>query len=127
MELDLINLELKFATKKVNPQINLPFNYLIQKYLFHNNPIYYSEYVFLVGTRGAYSWYKVLGQKLSEKTGIGIGIEKKIELELNWNIWGGIGIEMEWSRIGINKMELATYLIYIYIYIYILLKNKYIV
>ena len=38
MELKLINLELKFATKKLNPQINLPFNLLIQKYFFHNNP-----------------------------------------------------------------------------------------
>ena len=29
MELELINLELKFTTKKLNPQINLPFNFLI--------------------------------------------------------------------------------------------------
>ena len=36
MELEMINLELelKFATKKkLNPQINLPFNFLILKYL----------------------------------------------------------------------------------------------
>ena len=26
-ELELINLELKFATKKIHPQINLPFNF----------------------------------------------------------------------------------------------------
>ena len=35
-ELEL-NLELKFATKKLNLQINLPFNFLIQKYFFHDN------------------------------------------------------------------------------------------
>ena len=29
MELELIKLELKFPTKKFNPQINLPFNLLI--------------------------------------------------------------------------------------------------
>jgi len=38
MELELINLELKFATKKFNPQISLPLNLLIQKYFFHDNP-----------------------------------------------------------------------------------------
>jgi len=40
MELELINfeLELKFATKKLNPQINLPFNFLIHKYFSHDNP-----------------------------------------------------------------------------------------
>ena len=39
-ELKLINLEseLKFAPKKFNTQINLPFNILIQKYFFHDNP-----------------------------------------------------------------------------------------
>jgi len=40
---------------KVNPQINLPFNFLIQKYFFHDNPTWntsYSEYVFQVGTHG---------------------------------------------------------------------------
>jgi len=34
MGLELVNLELKFATKK----INLPVNFLIQKYFFHDNP-----------------------------------------------------------------------------------------
>jgi len=36
MELELISfeLELKFPTEKFNPQINLPFNFLIQKYFF---------------------------------------------------------------------------------------------
>jgi len=48
MELDLINfeLELKFPPKIINPQINLPFKFLIQKYFFHDNPtwnIYYLE------------------------------------------------------------------------------------
>ena len=38
MELELINLELKFPTKKLNPQINLPFNFFIQKYFFRDNP-----------------------------------------------------------------------------------------
>ena len=58
-ELELINLESKFSTKKFNPQINLPFNFLIQKYFFHDNPtcnINYSEYVFQVGTLSTYSW-----------------------------------------------------------------------
>ena len=31
----MINLELKFPTQKFNPQINLPFNFLIPKFLFH--------------------------------------------------------------------------------------------
>ena len=48
MEFELINFEfeLKFPTKKFNPQINLPFNFLIQKYFFHDDPawkINYSE------------------------------------------------------------------------------------
>ena len=53
-ELELRNLELKFRTKQFNPQINLPFNFLIHKYFFHDYPtwnINYSEYVFQVGTR----------------------------------------------------------------------------
>ena len=44
--MELINLELKFATKKFNPQINLAFNFSVQKYFFHNSPtwnINYSE------------------------------------------------------------------------------------
>jgi len=36
MELNLINLELEFPTKN-EIQINLPFNFLIQKYFFHEN------------------------------------------------------------------------------------------
>jgi len=32
------NLELKFATKRLNSEINLPLNFLIQKYFFHDNP-----------------------------------------------------------------------------------------
>jgi len=50
IELELINfeleLELKFLTNKLNPQINLPFNFLIQKYFF---------------PRQAYLQYKLLG------------------------------------------------------------------
>ena len=47
-ELELINLELelKFHTNKLNPQINLPFILLFLKYFFHDNPtwnINYSE------------------------------------------------------------------------------------
>ena len=45
VEFELINLELEFPTKKLI-QINLPFNFLIQKYFFHDNPtwnINYSE------------------------------------------------------------------------------------
>ena len=30
---------IKVSYKKFNPQINLPFNFLIQKYFFHDNPI----------------------------------------------------------------------------------------
>ena len=43
----------------LNPLINLPFNYLIEKYFFHDNPtwnIKYFEYVFQVGTQSIYSW-----------------------------------------------------------------------
>ena len=48
MELQLkkFESELKIPTKKLNPQINLPFNLLIQKYFFRDNPtwnINYSE------------------------------------------------------------------------------------
>jgi len=38
MELINFEMEFKFPTKKLNPQMNLPFNFLIQKYLFHDNP-----------------------------------------------------------------------------------------
>ena len=39
---------------KLNPQINLPFNFLIQKYLFHDIPTWNINYfVFQVGI---YSW-----------------------------------------------------------------------
>jgi len=46
MELELINLELevKFPTKQLNPQINLPFNFLIHKYFFHDNPTWNINY-----------------------------------------------------------------------------------
>ena len=89
MELELINLELKFATKKLNPQINLPFIFLIQKYSFHDNPtwnINYSEQVNVVPTNGKGEQVK----KEQVKHGIGIdkfGIDKfDVELELTkWN------------------------------------------
>ena len=34
--IDNLEFELKFGTKKLNPQINLPLNFLIQKYFFHD-------------------------------------------------------------------------------------------
>ena len=85
-------MELEFPTKTLNPQINLPFNFLIQKYFFHDNPtwnINYSEQVLGVGTWSIYSWEKVVGKE-SVKNGIGIekfGIDKfYVELELTkWN------------------------------------------
>ena len=45
MELELINLELKFATKIFYLQISLPFNFLIQKYFFHDNPTWNINYL----------------------------------------------------------------------------------
>jgi len=53
-ELELFSYKIKFY-----PQINLPFNFLIQKYFFHDNPtwnINYLEYAFQVGTQSTYSW-----------------------------------------------------------------------
>ena len=79
---------------KLNPQINLPFHFLIQKYFFHDNPTWninyprmYSKQVLGVPTHGK----KKLGEKESEKSGIGIehfgiGIELElINLRWNWN------------------------------------------
>jgi len=79
MELELINfeLELKFPTKKLNPQTNLPFNFLIQKYFFHDNPtwnINYSEYVF-----------QVVPILMVIKKSVKTDLELKY-FELNWNI-----------------------------------------
>jgi len=37
MELENFEFELKFATKKLKSQINLPFNFLFQKYFFYDN------------------------------------------------------------------------------------------
>ena len=44
MELINLELELKFATNKFNPQINLPFNFLIQEYSFYDNPTWNINY-----------------------------------------------------------------------------------
>jgi len=44
-ELVLINLELEFPTTKFNPQINLLFNFLIQKYFLHDNPTWNINYL----------------------------------------------------------------------------------
>jgi len=55
--MELTNLE--FATKEFHPQINIPFNFLIQNNFFHDNPtwnINYSEYVFQVDTQSTYPW-----------------------------------------------------------------------
>jgi len=38
-----MELELQFPTK--NPQINLPFNFLIQKYFFYDNPSWNINYL----------------------------------------------------------------------------------
>ena len=41
-------------TIKLSPQINLPFNFLIQKYFFHDKTtwtIYHSDWKFRVGTQ----------------------------------------------------------------------------
>ena len=40
MELKLINFELE-----LNPQINLPFSFLIPKYFFHDNPTWNINYL----------------------------------------------------------------------------------
>jgi len=61
MELELINfeLELKFATNFFYPQINLLFNFLIQKYFFRDHA--YLEYKLLrVGNLSTYSnqWFE---------------------------------------------------------------------
>jgi len=55
MELELINLELKFATKKLNPQINWAFNFLSEIFLPWQS---YLEYKLLgVGIQSRYSKY----------------------------------------------------------------------
>ena len=38
IELDKFGIGIEVCYKRVNPQINLPFNFLIQKYFFHDNP-----------------------------------------------------------------------------------------
>jgi len=74
---------LLFSTGKIklNPQINLPFNILIQKYFLHDIPTWNINYfVFQVGTPSIYSWQKILGNKESEKTELEFKI---LELQLN--------------------------------------------
>ena len=64
---------------KLNPQINLPLNFLTQKYFFHDNltwNINYWEFVFQVGTK--------LELKILELGLNFLELELKI-LELNWN------------------------------------------
>jgi len=41
--IDKIGIEVSY--QKLNPQINLPFNFLIQKYLFHDNPAWNINYL----------------------------------------------------------------------------------
>jgi len=36
--IDKFWIEIEVSYKKFNPQINLPFYFLIQKYFFHDNP-----------------------------------------------------------------------------------------
>ena len=46
IEIDKFWIGIEVSYKTLNPQIKLPFNFLIQKYLFHDNPtwnINYSE------------------------------------------------------------------------------------
>ena len=77
MELELINLELKFPTKELNPQINLPFNFLIQKYFFQDSPIL--EYkLHRVGIASRYSEYLLIvkSSRLKKAVKNGIGIDK---------------------------------------------------
>ena len=67
---------------KLNQQINLPFNFLIQKYFFHDNPtwnINNSEYIFQVlGAPTHDNNYQA--KRVGKKT----DLELK-NLELNWN------------------------------------------
>jgi len=66
---------------KLNPQINLPLNFLTQKYFFHDNltwNINYWEFVFQVGTK------LELELKILELGLNFLELELKI-LELNWN------------------------------------------
>jgi len=52
-------LELKFPTKtKINPQIYLPFNFLIQKYFFDDNPTWNINYSVSISSR--YSEYLLM-------------------------------------------------------------------
>ena len=57
---DLMGMEkINLLQKQLNPQIKLPFKFLIYKYFFHVNltwNINYSEQVFQVGTQSTYSW-----------------------------------------------------------------------
>ena len=59
--------------KKLNPQINLTFNFLVQKYFFHDNPtwnINYSEQVFQADTCNRYLEYLLMVKKEQVKNGI---------------------------------------------------------
>ena len=64
LEFDKYGIGIEVLYKK-NPQTNLPFNLLIRKYFFHDNPtwnINYSEYIFQVGTRSRYSEYLLMAK-----------------------------------------------------------------
>ena len=100
MELELINfeLELKFPKKKLNQQINLPFNFLIQKYFFHDNPTSNINYSIQVGIPGRYSEQvlrepthskKRVSKNRSGNFGIGTQLEL-IYVMWNWNGQSGI-------------------------------------
>ena len=63
--------------KNFNPQINLPFNFLIQKYFVHENPTWNINYSDSVD-----SWSTYL--LMVKKEYIKIGIDKfDVDLELN--------------------------------------------
>jgi len=84
--MELINLELKFATKNLNPQINLPLNFFIQKYFFHDSP--YLEYKLFavgipsIGTRRRYSEHLLMVKRVGKHR---IGIDKLNVEFTKWN------------------------------------------
>ena len=77
-----------FRTGKIISQIDVSFNFFIQKYFFHDNPtwnINCSEYTFQVGTWSGYLEYLLKYQAKKRVCKNGIGIDKFGIQELNWN------------------------------------------
>jgi len=92
-EMELIN----FQQNKLNPQINLPFNFLIQKYFFHDNPTWNInlEYLLMVKSGRLKSQYKM----------------ELIHLELINLIWPN-GIEWNWKN-GIDPISGTEHVLFI--------------